>query len=616
MKPQSYLEQGYKSLLVISNYFRQVYIGYGYLYKASTEIAWEQVGLDSAQDGVLDASFEEAIKLGHSASEIKISKCCSGGFFHHLKSHLVQKTAAVIVFPWVAPILNSTHLNNIPGKTLIAEGAEFSGINPLEGLYSISAIPKMILGDNNTISNAAEFFTFHDIFNIEKAKDLNFNEYMKFFKSFMEVCDGWGHSVREFTTLYNNRHLTSMPLKTYAYLRIKLGLYHNTKNEEALNDKRIEQLSLQAQEAKLNENQDQEGICLNHENPSWIAYLYENKWTITYNILTEILFAKIFTELYTRITSIDWKSYLSGDDKKFNHDPNQKSDIPYTKGYPLDNPFWPDNYANDFLNLWSINNGKQVELLGIFKRKTDDEILKSVDGSAIEYYNNVQGQWINEDNTLEGQEIIYKLIVSESKDSLNEEVAQATHTLARTITPPPVATAQSCPDLSKFSGLKTNIIATPSPSRLKTSSAYSEGRKPKPIFEPIKEERLDLNEEKKSPIIKPTAVRRPSETSKYVLGDGDDRVKDLMPPPLYLPPSATGQHQISRSILKNGDIDDEYQGPFCQSCAHQHHKKHKTSKQEEGDTHQNAPTGINSYKTWIVDTLLGKCTDPNCQEDH
>lgn len=509
MEYQSYLDQGYKSLFAIHNYFTQVYMGYGYLYKASTEIAWEQVGLDSAQDGILDSGFEEAIKLGHSASEIKISKCCSGGFFHHLTSHLVQKTTAAIIFPWIAPFLNNTYLNNIPGKSLITEGAELSGINPLEVLYSISAIPKMVLGENNTISNIAEFFTFHDIFNVEKAKDLDFNQYIKSFKNYMEFVDAYGHTIREFSTLYNNRHLASMPLKTYAYLRIKLGLYYNTKEEEALNDKRIEELSISNKDLAIKENNDDEGICLNHEDPSWTNHLYEHKWNIGYKILTEIALAKVFTAIYTRVTSIDWKSYFP----KPNNPSDPKDEI---KAYHHKCDHHGCEHANDKTDLWG-DFSKQGELTWILpSRKTDDQMLLEVVGSLD----------FEEEYTQEGQKILFG------------------YTTLRPASPP-IVKAASCPD---FKGVIT-LVATPSPSRqiMKHSSCKDN------LF--ALEEELDDYQD--SPVLRPIPRRLTLETSKYVLRNEEEiSDEELLPPPLILP-SVINQKPVFCQLCTKQDADNE-----------------------------------------------------------
>ncbi len=546
---RNYLEQGYEFLLAIPNYFTQVYTGYGYLYKASTEIAWEQVGLDSAQDGILDSGFEEAIKLGHSANEIKISKCCSGGFLHHLKSHLVQKTTAAIIFPWIAPFLNNTYLNNIPGKSLITEGAELSGINPLEGLYSISSIPRMILGENNTISNIAEFFTFHDIFNVEKAKDLDFNQYIKFFKSYMEFVDAYGHTIREFSTLYNNRHLASIPLKTYAYLRIKLGLYYNTKEEEALNDKRIEELSLQNQDSAIKENSnDDEGICLNHEDPAWTNYLYENKWNIGYKLLTEIALAKTFTAIYTRITSIDWKSYFPKSNNP--SDPTNDTKPDYHKCSHED----CKHSHNKPVLLWG-DLGKQGLEWIIPSIKTDDQMLQEVTGTFVDCS--------GEEYTQTGQQIIYE------------------STTART--DPTMARAFSCPE---FQG-EINLVATPSPSKkmMRASSTHI-WKKSDPLFDGIKEE-SDLGDNDEPTVLKPIPQRRTSETSKSALGNKDDgRDEELLPSPL----------------------DPPQEIEFCLLCT-------KQDGENEEHSHQNDPNA-DSLPIWLAKTIVGKCTDPNCDGDH
>lgn len=606
MKSQSYMDQGYEYLSVVPKYFNQVYRGYGYLYKASTEIAWEQIGLDSVQDGILDSAFEKLIQLGHSTSEIILSKCCSGGFIYHLQSHLVQKTASVIFFPWIAPILSSPYIYNIPGKFLITEGAKLSGISPLEGLYSLSAAPKMILGENNTISNTAEYFTFHDIFNVEKAKDHEFNQYIKFFKSYMEFCDAWGHTIRESTTLYNNRHLTSMSYKTYAYAYTKLKLYYNTKQEEAINDKRIEKLSLKGQQTLVNEtNIDEDNsICLSNEDPSWRGYIYNNKWNIAYKTLSEVAYAMIFKKFYSTITNIDWKNYLP----KTNPKPNQP-DIPYAKGYPLDDK---DNSENPTFLGW-LEIGKELSLLAILKRTPDDEVLQQA-AKTFEIYDEINYP----------RAASTRLKTIDSDHHFNQEIEELTN--QRVTTPPPMVTAISCPDFRTTEKLP---VATPSPSRelQRSLSTYSEGRKPKPL--PETEEDI-LEKDTSSPIIKPIPLRRPSDASKSVLGDEKGgEIDNLLPPPLTLPSSTTNTFHHRKylklilkrqneeaidditSISSNHELNHHYNGPFCQLCAKQPDKDNHEEKTSTNDMNNQL-----SSKDWLINTLMGKCTDPNCKIDH
>lgn len=469
MKSKSYMHQGYEYLSVIANYFKQVYTGYGYIYKASTEIAWEQIGLDSAQDGALDSGFEHFIQFGHSANEIVLKKCCGGGFFYHLKSHLEQKTAAVIAFPWIAPILSSTYSSNIPWyiEDPIRMISEFSGINPLEGLYSLSTAPKIILGDNNVISSTAEYFTFHDIFNVEKAKDHKFNQYIKLFKSYMEFCDSIGHTIREATILYINLHLASMPYKAAIYLIIKSALYYNTKIEEASNDKRIEELSLQLQQSLINEaNIDEDNsICLSNEASSWNGHIY-NKWSIAALVgISSITYAK----LYSTVINIDWRSYFP------KH--NNPSD-------PTDDTKLDHHQCNH--------------------KKCDH-----FDGSSILWGDlHKQGLgWI-----LPSRKADYKVL---------QEVAAT----ARPTTPTLMAKAVSCPD---FKG-KITAIATPSPSKkmIRSSSTHGDEKEAKALLFDFKILETDTS----SDMIRPMATRgNVIETSKSVLGDDNNNIGNLIPP--------------------------------------------------------------------------------------
>ena len=361
-----YSKQVYQAVV---DYPKQVYKGYGHLYQASREISWEQLFLDPLQDTAIESSFEKMIQAGHSAAEIKIAKCCSGGFIEHLKPHLVQKTIATIAFPFVYPFLNGT--SNIPGASIVTEPAAFFGVNPLEGLYSLVTLPKTLLGEDNIISKSAKYLAFREDYHQDRAKDENFNQYMKVYKGYMEVCDAWGHARTELRTLYKNKDLSSMPYKAYVYFRLKFYLYSNTIAEEAENDKKIENLKLSPQKQDSSDNE----ICFANETIrvfedetcprvkpiSWSDWLYENKWKIAEEIATPLIFKKIYSITMSYFSTPTPKDIIEEDDTEaFSTQEDPYGDLPYDA---------PENPM-----FWGFD--KQSVIFGLIRRQTDDQILE------------------------------------------------------------------------------------------------------------------------------------------------------------------------------------------------------------------------------------------------
>ncbi len=407
--------------LSISYYSKQVYKGYGHLYQASREIFWEQLFLDPIQDTAIESSFEKMIQAGHSADEIKLSKCCSGGFIQHFIPHLAQKTLATIAFPLIYPFLNGT--SNIPGKSIITESAAFFGVNPLEGLYSLDTLPKTLLGEDNIISNGAKYLAFREDYHQARAKDEDFNQYMKAYKGYMEFCDSLMHAKTELKTLFNNKDLSTMPYKAYAYFKLKFYLYSNTMAEEAENDKKIEncKLSLQKETVpnteicfanetiSIYEQFSQYETCPAVKQISWTGWLYENKWKIAEEIAIPLIFKKLYAGVISYLPKTTPKDTAEEGDDSETFSPQEDPDgqLPYS---PM---------------FWGFD--KQSLIFALIRRQTDDQILEEA-SNIIAVRSGVSSSILYEDTAVDNFDESSSSVAaaaqgSSSDDEEDEEVA-------------------------------------------------------------------------------------------------------------------------------------------------------------------------------------------------
>lgn len=530
------------------NYPKQVYKNWGYLYQASREAIWEQIALDPAQDAIIEWSFEKMVQYGHSAAEISLAKCCSGNFIQHWIPHLVQKTTATIIFPFIYPILNSSYISNIPGTSIVKESAAFFGVNPLEGLYSLGAIPKTLFGENNTISNTAEYLAFRENYHEERAQDDNFNEFMKSYKDFMEFSDALGHARSELTTLYKNRYLSSMPYKAYAYFRGKAYLYSNTIAEEAENDKKIEFYKLSLQKQTLSG----EGICFANQTShiyqnemcpadhklSWANWLYDNKWKITQEIAAPIIFKKIYSWALGYLQSHKLKTLIQDDKSGFS-----------SYRFEDDDSYDDDHYRESPM-LFGFD--KQNLLWGMFKRKTDDQILEE----AARILAPIPESSEYDDKSLETYLLMTpkRGAISKLKTSSSDSLEKA----AASITP----TAGMVTVLKKV--FSTNDVeAVPSPQR-DSYRAFSVDNVPL-VLQPNSLRATYNDDREESPAI---VLLLPDDNN-----DGSN-LDDLPPLVPMLKPSASKTKPLA----------------FC------------------GDA--------SSMVSYFADLALGKCVDPNCPTEH
>ena len=250
---------------------------FGYLYSGGIEITFKQFILDPLQDAVIKIAFDNFMDLGSKPKYLKYIGCIGCNFFassvnkvwsfftnapttkthksfadfqycgststemeygyasykdkfaKEFAIHSAIKISSTVVFPFLYKVYKDHEISNYLWYG-VEEVVKFVGINPFEGLFTISnIIPENSIITNNIIANYIK-----DSYVEGRAKDYEYDKTMQDYNLWMEGADALTHCADYAGAIMRNIESPYIALKIGIFAFSLYSLNTNTEHKEGL----------------------------------------------------------------------------------------------------------------------------------------------------------------------------------------------------------------------------------------------------------------------------------------------------------------------------------------------------------------------------------------------